>query len=97
MASTTIRISRDDKKKMDELIAFLMFKTKRKITQEQLIKELVQLGHQYEDKIVENIASGEDDSNDIENDPFFHLPTFKLGKNVSENIDQIIYNRDLNE
>ncbi|MHA1522594.1 MAG: hypothetical protein ACTSRK_20690 [Promethearchaeota archaeon] len=93
MASTTIRISSEDKKKMDELIAILMFKLKRKVTQEQLMKELVNLGNQYEDKIVENISSSEDNSIDIENDPFFHLPTFKLGKNASENIDDIIYNQ----
>ncbi len=70
-----------------------MFKIKRKVTQEQLMKELIQLGNQYEEKIVENIASTEDSSLDIENDPFFHLPTFKLGRNASENIDEIVYNR----
>ena len=91
MASTTIRISREDKKKMDELMTFLMFKTKRKITQEQLLKELVQLGKHYEEEIVENISSGENNSVDIESDPFFHLPTLKLGKNASENIDDILY------
>ena len=91
MSSTTIRISREDKKKMDELMTFLMFKTKRKITQEQLLKELIQLGKQNEEKIVENISSGENNSVDIEGDPFFHLPTLKLGKNASENIDDILY------
>ena len=55
------------------------------------MKELVQLGNQYEDKIIENISSNEDHPIDIENDPFFHFPTFKIGKNASENIDEIVY------
>ena len=93
MSSTTIRISQDDKKKMDELIAILMFKLKRKITQEQLMKELINLGNQYEDRIVEKISSGDNIPIDIENDPFFHLPTFKIGKNASENVDEIVYNQ----
>ena len=91
MSSTTIRISREDKKKMDELMTFLMFKTKKKLTQEQLLKELVQLGKTHEGEMVENISRGEDISVDIENDPFFHLPTFKLGKHASENIDDVLY------
>ncbi len=55
------------------------------------MKERIQLSNQFEDKKIENISGSEDNSIDIENDPFFHLPTFKLGKNASENIDEIIY------
>lgn len=76
---------------MDELMTFLMYKTKRKLTQEQLLKELVQLGMTHGGEMVENISRGKDISVDIENDPFFHLPTFKLGKNASEKIDDILY------
>ena len=92
MASTTIRISKDDKKKLDELISILSFKTKKKLTQEQLLKELVDLGIKFESNITEQLLSDNDINEiEIEKDSFFNLPTFKLGRNASENIDEIIY------
>lgn len=92
MASTTIRISVDDKKKLDELIAILSFKTKRKLTQEQLLKELVDLGIKFESNITEQLLSDKKINEiEIEKDSFFNLPTFNLGPNASENIDEIIY------
>ncbi len=92
MASTTIRISKDDKKKLDELMSILSFKTKKKLTQEQLLKELVDLGIKFESNITEQLLSDNDINEiEIEKDPFFNLPTFKLGRNASENIDEIIY------
>ena len=92
MASTTIRISVDDKKKLDELISILSFKTKKKLTQEQLLKELVDLGIKFESNITEQLLSdNEINEIEIEKDSFFNLPTFNLGPNASENIDEIIY------
>jgi len=92
MASTTIRISKDDKKKLDELISILSFKTKKKLTQEQLLKELVDLGIKFESNITEQLLSdNEINEFEIEKDSFFNLPTFNLGPNASENIDEIIY------
>ena len=92
MASTTIRISKDDKKKLDELISILSFKTKKKLTQEQLLKELVSLGIKFESNITEQLLSDNKINEiDIEKDSFFNLPTFNLGRNTSENIDEIIY------
>ena len=92
MASTTIRISKDDKKKLDELISILSFKTKKKLTQEQLLKELVYLGIKFESNITEQLLSdNEINEIEIEKDSFFNLPTFKLDPNASENIDEIIY------
>ncbi|MHA1625615.1 MAG: hypothetical protein ACTSWH_10845 [Promethearchaeota archaeon] len=92
MASTTIRISKDDKKKLDELISILSFKTKKKLTQEQLLKELVDLGIKFESNITEQLLSdNEINEIEIEKDSFFNLPTFNLGPNASENIDEIIY------
>jgi hypothetical protein len=92
MASTTIRISVDDKKKLDELISILSFKTKKKLTQEQLLKELVDLGIKFESNITEQLLSdNEINEIEIEKDSFFNLPTFNLGPNASENIDDIVY------
>ena len=92
MASTTIRISKDDKKKLDELISILSFKTKKKLTQEQLLKELVDLGIKFESNITEQLLSdNEVNEIEIEKDSFFNLPTFNLGPDASENIDEIIY------
>ncbi len=92
MASTTIRISKDDKKKLDELISILSFKTKKKLTQEQLLKELVDLGIKFESNITEQLLSdNEINEIEIEKDSFFNLPTFNLGPNASENIDDIVY------
>ncbi len=92
MSSTTIRISKDDKKKLDELISILSFKIKKKLTQEQLLKELVNLGIKFESNITEQLLSDNDINEfEIEKDSFFNLPTFKLGSNASENIDEIIY------
>ena len=92
MASTTIRISIDDKKKLDELISILSFKTKKKLTQEQLLKELVDLGIKFESNITEQLLSdNEINEIEIEKDSFFNLPTFNLGSNASEKIDDIVY------
>ena len=92
MSSTTIRISKNDKKKLDELISILSFKTKKKLTQEQLLTELVDLGIKFESNITEQLLSDNNINEvDIEEDSFFNLPTFKLGRNASDNIDKIIY------
>ena len=86
-------VSKDDKKKLDELISILSFKTKKKLTQEQLLKELVDLGIKFESNITEQLLSDNKINEiEIEKDSFFNLPTFKLGPNASENIDEIIYN-----
>ena len=92
MSSTSIKISKDSKKKLDELLSILTYKTKKKMTHEQLLKKLITLGFRYESKLVEQFfTSFNINESEIEKDPFFNLPTFNLGINTSENIDKILY------
>jgi len=87
-----IRISKDSKKKLDKLLSILTYKTKKKITHEQLLKELINLGFKYESNFAEQFLTDiRINEIEIEKDSFFNLPTFKLGRNASENIDKIIY------
>ncbi len=93
MASTTVRISSDDKKELDELISFLSFKAKRKLTQTEILSLLISIGKEERVNLVDKIVEESDINYDVENDPFFNLPEFDMDEDTSENIDKIIYNR----
>ena len=89
--STTIRISQEDKSKLDNLIRYLSFHAHRKITQEEFIARLLAMGEQQKDALVGNLSDAETSKSDLSDDPVFHLPKLKLGRDASEDLDQTLY------
>ena len=55
MESTTIRLSKKDKKAIKELIAYFTMKAETKISQLELISLLVSLGKDQKEKILQEI------------------------------------------
>ena len=90
--STTVRITKKDKDKLDQLTRYLSFKTRRKITQEELLASLIASGEKQKDELEKTIVHEQDDEEPIdESDPFFKIPSFSLGKSASKDHDKAIY------
>lgn len=89
--STTIRISKKDKEKLDQLSRYLSFKTEKKLTQEELIRSLVEIGTENKQEMVQMIKGNDESSEDLSNDPFFNLPRIELEEEDSINVDKTLY------
>ncbi len=89
--STTIRISKNDKLKLDNLIRFISFQSNRKISQEEFLAHLILIGEQEKEALAEKFAEKVSVQLDFSDDPFFNLPKLKLGTNASGSVDQTLY------
>nr|WP_147663022.1 hypothetical protein [Candidatus Prometheoarchaeum syntrophicum]QEE16141.1 hypothetical protein DSAG12_01970 [Candidatus Prometheoarchaeum syntrophicum] len=88
--SSTVRITKKDKQELENLINYLNYKGKSKITQEQMISLLIDAGIKRKHELLEQILKPENDY-DWKNDPIFSLIEIKLDENSSETVDDIVY------
>jgi hypothetical protein len=90
--STTIRIAKKDKERLDQLTRYLSFTTNRKITQEEVMESLIETGERNKEELSQKFVETQEKEEPIdESDPFFQVPEFHLGKNASRDHDKIIY------
>jgi len=90
--STTVRITKVDKEKLDQLNRYLSFKARRKITQEELMASLIAAGEKMKDGLSKELSQLEEEEASIdESDSFFHMPSFHLGRESSKEHDRLIY------
>ena len=80
MESTTIRLTKKAKEEIKELVAFLSFKVKKPLTQIDVISLLAELGIEKKEELVSKITLEEEKNKSIEDDPFFQLPSYDIGK-----------------
>jgi hypothetical protein len=90
--STTIRVAKKDKEKLDQLPRYLSFTTNRKITQEEVMESLIDSGERNKEELSQKFVESQENEEPIdESDPFFQVPEFHIGKNASREHDKIIY------
>ncbi len=93
--STTVRISKKDKERLDQLALYCSFKARRKITQEELMASLIASGEKAKDDLGKTFLDAEAESEPIDqSDPFFNVPSFHLGRRSSKEHDKLIYGGD---
>ncbi len=91
--SSTVRINKRDKQELENLINYLNYKGKIKLTQEQMISLLIEAGLKRKNEILEQIIKhdGDDDGDDWKNDSIFSLLEVELEENASETVDETVY------
>jgi len=88
--SSTVRITKKDKQELENLINYLNFKGETKITQEQMISLLINVGKKRKSELLDQISKP-DSNDDWKNDPIFSLIEIELEEDSSENVDEIIF------
>ena len=88
--SSTVRITKKDKQELENLINYLNYKGKSKITQEQMISLLIKAGIKRKSELLEQFIKPDNDY-DWKNDPIFSLIEVELEENSSETVDEIVY------
>ncbi len=88
--SSTVRITKKDKQELENLINYLNYKGKSKITQEQMISLLIKAGIKQKTELLEQFIKP-DNNYDWKNDPIFSLIEVELEENSSETVDEIVY------
>lgn len=90
--STTVRIARKDKERLDQLRRYLSFHARRKITQEDVMESLIDAAEASKEELAKKLSSTGEATTGIDaSDPFFHLPSINLGKTASKDHDKLIY------
>lgn len=88
--SSTVRINKKDKQELENLINYLNYKGKSKITQEQMISLLINSGIKRKNELLDQIIKPDNDY-DWKKDPIFSLIEIELEENSSETVDEIVY------
>ncbi len=88
--SSTIRINKKDKQELENLINYLNYKGKSKLTQEQMISLLIKAGIKRKSELLDQIIKP-DSNGHWKNDPIFSLIEIELEENSSETVDENVY------
>ncbi len=89
--STTVKISREYKDRLDRLQASLLIATGKKISQQELLEMLVQLGIELEDELQERVSDETETLRPETISRIMNMPT-DWGVETSEDIiDKTIY------
>jgi len=87
MTSTTIRIAKTDKKKIDKLQAEIFLKTDQKLTVPEILHFLIRFGRE---NLIEGIQSELEKQQNVDWDLAFSFIQ-DFGFDSSEDIDEIVY------
>ena len=90
--STTVRIAKKDKERLDQLARYISFHARRRITQEEIMASLIDAGEANKEELGKRLSARDEETVPIDpSDPFFHVPSARMGKTASEDHDKIIY------
>lgn len=93
--STSVKISRDYKNRLDKLQASLLLSTGKKVSQQELLEMLVQLGIELEDKLQEKVSDEPKTIDPKTITEIMEMPTDWGFETSEETLDKIIYGEEL--
>lgn len=93
--STSVKISRDYKNRLDKLQASLLLSTGKKVSQQELLEMLVQLGIELEDKLQEKVSDEPKTIDPKTITEIMEMPTDWGFETSEETLDKTIYGEEL--